>query len=567
MLGGMVPSTTISRRSLLKTAGVTAAAVALSSQATPAAAEVAVGLGLSSDPILHGLRRTTFGPTPALLAEVRQKGWAVWVDEQLRCNPSTHSDATWNALAGNFPTLAMSAYEVHRTYQSWPNWAYRDTRGGVAARSVYTQWQLREVLVEFWSNHFNTTLGSDQMLTWTKSTDDREVITAHALGRFADLLLASAQSPAMIWFLDNIGNTSAAINENYARELLELHTLGADAVYHRSGRTDDASITLDAAAAEADVKAAARVLTGWSADFTWNNAKQQWGDHLYHFVPGSHSSSDRGPVYGWTAPSGLASGEETGKAMLLHLARHPDTARHICRKLCVLFVDDQPSDSVVELAVSAYLAHDTSILETVRAILLSAEFAAASGSKWRRPVEVVPAMIRALGLTYDAAKTDSWTEFSTEPNTGLKTVPSYHAGPSSGGQSICGMLATLDQMPFGHRTPDGYPAEPEAWLHAAGLLRRWNIAYQLMTQRKGFQAPPTPVELAGGALRPTTAGAIVDALTQRLCMQRFDPAHRSALLTALGVSETAAVSDTYLNGNRGRQLVALILSSAYFQLR
>jgi len=533
--------------------------------ASPAAADVAAGLALSADPALHLLRRASFGPTPESLAKVRSMSAAAWIDEQLACDPNVDSDATWSTLAPGFPTISMTAQQVHLAYANNRSVPYRDIQAATAARQAYSVWQLREVMVEFWSNHFNIHNVDDPDI-WCKSTDDREVIRTNALGKFSALLSASAHSPAMLGFLDNAWSVWNNPNENYARELLELHTLGADALYHRSGNsTDPATIAADALAAESDVANATRVLTGWSANFEWQGGlKPKYGDHLFHYRETSHHV---GPVsvYGWSHanPTRDPASVAVGESLLDYLAHHDATARNIVTKLCKHFVADDPPSTLVDAALAVYQQTNTDIGQVVKAILTSPEFQAAAGSKWRRPVEYFHSMVRGMGLTYNAAaKTPTTVNNPLTPENEGSV-----GGASQGAQTMIDRLTDLDQNPFGWHTPDGYPYEPEAWTSPGGQLDRWNSAYLVVVGMKGFTTP-TAQALAGGTARPQQAGPLVDALTMRVCGQTFGPAHRQVLLDWLGKAETAVVTDAELDaGSKGKQLLALILSSPYMQLR
>jgi len=213
--------------------------------------------------------------------------------------------------------------------------------------------------------------------------------------------------------------------------------------------------------------------------------------------------------------------------------------------------------------LAVYQQTNTDIGQVVKAILTSPEFQAAAGSKWRRPVEYFHSMVRGMGLTYNAAaKTPTTVNNPLTPENEGSV-----GGASQGAQTMIDRLTDLDQNPFGWHTPDGYPYEPEAWTSPGGQLDRWNSAYLVVVGMKGFTTP-TAQALAGGTARPQQAGPLVDALTMRVCGQTFGPAHRQVLLDWLGKAETAVVTDAELDaGSKGKQLLALILSSPYMQLR
>jgi uncharacterized protein (DUF1800 family) len=228
----------------------------------------------------------------------------------------------------------------------------RDVAGARLVRAAHDERGLREVMVDFWSNHLSV-FALKGPVGGLLPHYAREVIEPHALGRFPDLLLASARSPAMLFYLDNWLSTApgrvfrrgrGGINENYARELLELHTLGID-----GGYTQD------------DVVQTARVFTGWSLESR--------RDPSFRFRPFLHDGGAK-TVLGARVPG---SGVEEGEALLERLALHPSTARHLARKLCARFVCDAPPPALVERAAQRYLGSAGEIRPVLREILLSRE--------------------------------------------------------------------------------------------------------------------------------------------------------------------------------------------------
>jgi uncharacterized protein (DUF1800 family) len=248
-------------------------------------------------------------------------------------------------------------------------------------------------------------------------------------------------------------------------------------------------------------------------------------------------------VLGWshandTAGGGLA----VGRSLLSYLARHPATARHLATKLCRRLVADEPPAALVSSTAAAYLSGDTAITPMLRHVVGSSEFAASVGSKLRRPAESYAGMLRAVGATYD------------------------HSLGTKGADTLVWPLQKQGHAPFEWHHPDGYPDTAAAWLGTGGLLGRWNTALAVAGGWWDGLTPKTPLQLLGGATRPQQAGQIVDALTDRLCQQRFPQAHRTALLSEVHKTETQTMSDDEL-GWQGVKLVALILSSPYFQVR
>ena len=230
-------------------------------------------------------------------------------------------------------------------------------------------------MVEFWSNHFNIAIPSGE--GWdVKTTDDREVIRAHALGTFADLLQASAKSPAMLRYLDNDVSTAQSLNENYGRELLELHTVGVDAGY-----------------TQADVVDSARLMTGYTADI--------YGTFTYR-----SSSHYVGPVtvLGFSHANGSAAGgQQVAEQYLSYLAHHPATARHLATKLAIRFVSDTPPSALIDRLAQIYLDNDTAIVPVLQGAVRqrrvrrqhrAEDQAAHRGPDRRRPCRRCPAGAR-----------------------------------------------------------------------------------------------------------------------------------------------------------------------------
>jgi uncharacterized protein (DUF1800 family) len=462
------------------------------------------------DLALHAARRLTFGPTPSLLDHIRAVGVDGFIEEQL--NPESLDDAETEAMLANFQTLNLSTAEIYRQYRRQAGTVIGELVMATILRAIYSQRQLYELMVDFWSNHFNIFIG-DGASRYLKTADDRDVIRAHAMGRFADLLLASAQSPAMLYYLDNYLSQGDNPNENYARELLELHTLGVDGGYQ-----------------EADIRPTALCLSGWT--FGRRTGR-------FEFRPQAHYP---GPlrIMDWeTAGRRGADAVQDGVDFLDYLAHHPGTALFLARKLCVRFVSDDPPSELVESAAQVYLENDTAIVPVLRHIFQSDAFWSSSGQKFRRPFELMAAWFRVL-------------DARIEPSS-MKGV----------GKFMRYQLEQLGQPLFGWHAPNGYPDVAPAWLSTGGLLARWNMV-QLLTSR---HIPRSVVDLA--ALVPEsveTAGDLVDALAQRLLFQPVTAAERAALLDYLELSAADPVHHRML-AYKFPQLVALLLNSTYFQFR
>ncbi len=360
---------------------------------------------------VHLLNRITYGPTGDELARAQQMGLAAYSEEQL--TPDQIDDSELESRLAPLTTLQMSNADL---LGQMPMQVMRELQQATVLRALYSRRQLQAVLVDFWSNHFNVYIGKGQC-RFFKTTDDRDAIRPHVLGRFRDLLGASAKSPAMSFFLDNHLNRKQAPNENYGRELMELHTLSVDGGY-----------------SEADVEAVARCFTGW----TIRN-----GD--FFFAPRQHDAGEK-TVLGVTIAAGR--GIEDGEQVLDLLAQHPATAHFIATKLCRRFVMDTPPDALVAQIANVFQTTDGDLRQVMRAILAAPAFATAANQKFRRPAEFAIAAARVVG-----AQTD--------------------------GKQLAQQILQLGQPFFGEPAPNGYPDVAPAWLNTSALLGRWNYALRL----------------------------------------------------------------------------------------
>ena len=494
----------LSRRAALTTAltGVAAAglAAARGSDAAPAA------LPRTTDPALHAARRLTYGVTPAVVSRIRELGLAGWVGEQLGTQPDT---AGGIAAAGS-TSLPLPSTLVGTVVPDAPT----NLQASTFARAAWGDHQLYELLVEFWSNHLSIAmLPEDRNVGVWKIDDDRDVIRKHALGTYSDMLVASVQSPAMLTYLSNRYSHAPHPNENYARELLELHTVGVGAGYGQRA-----------------VRDTAKVLSGLTLT--------DQGVFLYQ-----KSWHVTGPVrvLGWRhANADAAKGLDVAVSLVRHLAVHPATAHRIAEKLVRRFVSDTPPPALVSSAARVYLAHDSAIVPVVRHILLSREFAHAADAKTQRPLEWAAQAVRMLGLEQDL---------------------SMHTD----GRPVVRMLEELGQTPFGWRQPDGYPDVAPAWATTASMLSRWNASQALVSGWvKGIK--PLDVDALVGAPVPRTVGALADRVSRRMLCHAPRRQLRAALVRSTGKS-----ADTVLNQEAVRALTpalaALVLSSPEAQVR
>ncbi len=513
-------ASTLSRRRVLRTAalgaGVAVGGTALSTLLGPVPA-IAGGeptAYVPADLDLHLLRRATYGATPGLLKQARSMGRNAWLDKQLA--PASIDDSACEALiADRYPHLSWTLD------QAWNNldgdWSLMMELGQAAiARAAWSKRQLLEVMVDFWSNHLNVTNPFDGGW-WGRHDYDKRVIRKHAMGRFHDMLVASATHPAMMLYLNNAESTKDNPNENYGRELLELHTVGVDAGY-----------------SEEDMRQSTLVMTGFGMD--WDNG---------HFVysPWAHYT---GPVevMGWSAANNRASrGYDVGLSYLSYLAHHPSTAQRIARKLCQRFVADDPPQTLVDKLAAAYLAADTAVVPVLRKLFRSPEFAASLGAKIRRPMEDTVATLRILGVKADPSGTD-------------------------GIQGLYWMIGDLAQAPMAWSPPNGYPDDAASWRSAGGTLGRWNMHMSLAAHWWPDSLVLPPLRNLLGTVNPKTHGELVDLLAKRLVFRTLSTAHRAAVVGFLGKLPSDPVNrDSEAMGWRLPYLVALILDSPYHEVR
>lgn len=538
---------------------------ALAANAAPAADKRSLS---QNQRALHVLNRLGFGARPGDVEKVKSMGIKKYIDQQL--DPGTISDTLAERKTADLEVFGMTTAEVFAKYPN-PGALLRMLEGGRTAqnpqgpqqstedarrerqrklreyyakynlrpvgqlppqitanrvlRAVYSERQLQEVMVDFWQNHFNVFAGK-AAVRWYIPSYERDVIRKHALGNFRDLLVGTAQHPAMLFYLDNFesvapgagtpdrqprglqrqlmngtltqrqrerimqrqGLTDAeldqrierakragqnqqnrarrGLNENYARELMELHTLGVDSGYTQK-----------------DIVEVARAFTGWTiADprgyrrIAANEIKGTEDRRIERLqrlagVPDDLESGefyfnerwhDKGPktVLGQSVNEG---GIKDGLKVIDILVNNPATAKFIARKLCVKFVSDKPSEGLVKRVASAFTKSGGDIKTTLRAIFSDDEFFAPETyrAKIKTPFELAVSAIRAIGADTNASP------------------------------AIRAMLTKLGEVPYGYQAPTGYPDTAEDWVNTGALLERLNFAVALAAN----QIPGTRVDL------------------------------------------------------------------------
>lgn len=471
-------------------------------------------VGETAAQVLHVARRLSFGPTPVLLGEIRAIGITAWIDQQLAWESIDNSSV--DAILASYPRSLMTATEISAGIEPWRT--RQEMAAATIARAVWSKRQLHELLVDFWSNHLNIDINHDAS-TRHKPADDRDVVRRYATGRFTDMLIASAKSPAMLLYLDQALSRADGGRlpiENYAREMLELHTVGVDGGYN-----------------EADVKEVAYLLSGWGV--------VNRNDGGFQFRPQWHNMgplATGGEVLGWR-PNGLT-GVAAGESLLAFLARHPKTATRLAHKLAVRFIGEhiQVTDSVVVTAAQAYTTNDTAIAPMVRSLLLSQEFRISAGRKMRRPIEYFAGLLRSVQLQWDPARSTNMM------NTAM------------------GQLGLLGQVPLAWETPDGYPDNDARWTTAGAMVARWNLA-TLGSNGFGAPAPQFDANRILGTPAPTTVGEALDRAALAILGEPLDATARAAILSASGQTNSTAWKST----SNARAVFAYILQTPQNQMR
>ena len=375
----------------------------------------------------HLVSRFSYGITPALADEVRRRGgaekWFAWQldPDDIPDNAGRKLERWWPYLSYGPQRLwqdnikgVKGGWEVMADYQRW-----------VMMRRMRSQRQLQEVMAQFWESHLHVPTNGDPNFPFRKQYGD--VIYRHALGRFDQMLEAAATHPAMLVYLDQAVSTKQHPNENLARELLEIHTVGADEM------------------SEEDVQNMARVLTGWRVD-----VYESWD--VYYDKP-SHAVG-KVKVLGYRHKNKSHDGREVTREVLHYLARRPATARRIARRLATKFVHDDPPAALVERLAKVYLRSDTAIKPVLQALVASSAFRSAQGRKVRDPSEDVVATYRALGARVDKPATDQ-----------------------SAANVMLWQAANIGATPFSWPRPDGPPLDSGAWSSPSRLLSSLSFHY------------------------------------------------------------------------------------------
>jgi uncharacterized protein (DUF1800 family) len=511
--------------------------------------------------ILHVLNRLGYGPRPGDLERVKRMGLHAYVEEQL--TPRRISDAAADQALASYRTLAMSTPDLVREYprpsgevrqkradgemssrdmmapfppDRRPSRILSEMQAAKVTRAMLSERQLEEVMVDFWLNHFNV-YARKGPVPWMLPSYERDAIRPRALGRFRDLVVATARHPAMLYYLDNWMSTRPdlfvlqgpnrglplGLNENYARELMELHTLGVDGGY-----------------TQRDVVEVARCFTGWTID-----RPLQGGGYV--FRPRSHDQGQK-VVLGQVIVAG--GGEQDGLRVIDLLTRHPSTARFISTKLVTRFVGDDAPSKLVERVTTVFRQTDGDIRAVLATIFSSPEFfsAGAYRSKIKKPLEVVISAARAVDARMEPAGTVK--------------------GELTGGAiTLARQVARLGEPLYEAQPPTGYPDSALVWVNTGALVGRMNFSLALTQAR----LPGVRVDLAAvlAGTDPRQPQEVLDRLIAAALHGEITIETRRILEAELDSPEITRVTtyDRVPRQTDAEKLAALVLGAPEFQRR
>jgi len=486
-----------------------AIATLLALTALPAAARDAP---LSKDDVAW-LNRVTFGVDSATVARYRELGRRRFLDEQLHPTSQGLPEAVraqiaaYDVMKAPLPLRMAQLRQRYQYIKAMPDGdAKTEAKKAVQKegsqyaeqaqaiellRAVYDENQLREQMVWFWLNHFSVFQAKDRV-RWLVASYEEDTIRPHALGKFRDLVMATLRSPAMLEYLDNAQNARDKINENYARELMELHTLGVG-----SGYTQD------------DVQNLAHVLTGVGIDNDGQPRKIRpaWQayyvkDGLFEFNPNRHDFSDQ-HLLGQTLKGGGM--DEVEKAVDL-IVSQPACATFVSTKLAKYFVSDNPPPSLVAAMARTFHRTDGDIAAVMQTMLESKEFTASLGKRYKDPTQF---LVSTMRLAYDGK-------------------------PVSNPRPLVNWINQLGQAPFGRITPDGWPTADTEWSSSGQVAKRFEIARSIgsganhlfdvddsgKVQGGGFPQLTTPTYYA--TIEPWLSPKTRDALAQATSQQEWN---------------------------------------------
>ena len=450
---------------------------------TPTAVPEPSDVRLASPLAWLASNRLMFGPRNGDLAHIDAIGFDAFVEEQLARDQSADEGEDIKKRLAGLDVLALDAVDLFDKYDKMRGTIVQQLGTMVTLRAIYSQRQLYEVMVDFWTNHFNIFALKDRT-AFLKPVDDRKVIRPHALGNFRDLLSASAHSPAMLFYLDNQANRKGHPDENYARELLELHTLGVNGGY-----------------TETDVHELARALSGWGVTGL-GGANMQEVAGEFRFNANQHDDGQK-TILGMTLPA--KGGAQDVEKIIEMLATHPSTATYVATKLARRFISDEPPASAIAVTAAAFTKSKGDIKATLGALLHGEEFKGSFGHKIKRPLEVIASVARAL----DANVT--WSD------------------------QLANTFRQMGQPLFLWSPPNGFPDVKSAWIESSSLLARWNFAIDVCSgAMKGFDVDLKGLSSTAGSGGLTgLSRQLINATFPKTIVERLQPLATTAQVPML----------------------------------
>ncbi|WP_229405143.1 DUF1800 family protein [Micromonospora sp. NBRC 110038] len=468
------------------------------------ATEVTVKTVLAKDPVRHLASRATFGATPKLLADIRRMGIDAWVREQLE--PEKIAPSAAELKLSELPTLKLSPQQLRDQRDALNERGAQPERelvDATIARQIWSERQLFEVMVDFWNDFLHVAADFDGGEVY-RASFDADVVRRHALGSYPEMLVAANKHPALLLYLNQNDSRADAVNENLARENLELYSVGVDGGY-----------------TEKDVRQAALLQTGRGVN-----------DGTYVFRPERHYLG-KVKILGFTHANNSDDPKKADAAIdayIAYIALHPSTAKYVAQSLATRFVSDTPPKSLVDRLAKTYAANKGMIKPMLMTLFSSSEFWASVGQKVRRPMEYLVATYRTLGV-------------SPQASPAFEQRDSRRTAFAQGLRQVQDKMRELGQYPMGQPTPDGYPDVYVAWTSAGTMVNGWNEAGELIGGRRTQFTYTPPEKLV--AKPPATAGAYVDALAQRLVHQKLSARERELILDVAGVPAGTRVDATF----------------------
>jgi len=490
--------------------------LSLSLLLAPSFTQAATKTSFTSDDIAW-LRRDSFGLNTATVTQYRTLGRKALLSKQLNDQLGDTLPASIAAQIDSYEAfhtpldqllVALQQQQqqlrtmpdgpekqaANKAIQAHGNEVVLEAQQAALLHAIYGPNQLKEQLVWFWLNHFSVYAAKGRV-RWELADYEQNVVRAHALGKFRDLVMATLQSPAMLEFLDNAQNAKGHVNENYARELMELHTLGVNSGYTQQDVQQLALILTGVGIAPVD---------GKPQNFNPKMAPLVVQGGLFQFNPQRHDFSDK-VLLGKTIKG---SGYDEVKQAVDLIVRQPACAQFISRKLAEYFVADNPPPALVTKMAQTFQRTDGDIAQVMRVMFESRDLAVDTGKKFKDPSQFIVSSVR---LAYEDA-------------------------PIVNAQPLVNWLNQLDQPLFGRITPDGWPLDGDAWSSSGQMAKRFDIAHAIGTGNNQLFTP----------VGSTARGAGFPMLTTRLYYDAIDPYLSKATHDALAKATSQQEWNTFL---------------------